>query len=55
MKRMNNIEIAMAAEKKFTATMCHVGIANAKKIMYRAWKLAQAEEKRQKQKNRVGG
>jgi len=51
-KKLNSIEIDLMAHTKMEATMCHVGIFNTRKVMYRAWKLAQAEEKRQKNKNK---
>jgi hypothetical protein len=49
---MTKLEIHMAAEAKMKKTMCHLGIRDAKKVLYAAWKLAQAEEKRQKEENK---
>ena len=49
MKRMSKIEVHLMAEKKAQATMMHVGIFNARKVLYAAWKWAQQEEKRQKE------
>jgi hypothetical protein len=53
-KRMSKLEVHMAAEACMTARMCNIGISNAKRVLYAAWKLAQVEEKRQKDMNRKG-
>jgi len=51
MKSLSKADVERAAAIKMNTTMCHVGIHNAKRILYRAWKLSQIEEKRQKGKS----
>ncbi|KKN02456.1 hypothetical protein LCGC14_1117330 [marine sediment metagenome] len=52
MKKLNNIEVEIAAEYTAKAWMCNHGVKNAKRIAYKTWKWLKAEEKRQKEKSK---
>ena len=48
MRRLTNIEIAMAAEKRYRASIAGHGLTNGMKIAYKVWKLFKAEKLRRK-------
>jgi len=48
MRNLTNIEIAMAAEKRYRASIAGHGLANGTKIAYAVWKLFKAEKLRRK-------
>lgn len=48
MRRMTKIEIAMAAEKRYQASIAGHGLVNGMKIAYAVWKLFKAEKLRRK-------